>query len=113
MQARAGFRGGVSHAARPTGIYRWMLDTAIPRFDSAGQFAGYIGSCLDVTEPRQDREALRAARDELAVRVAERTAELCRPTKRCGNPAALSGAGESGPGRYLSHGRRRPLPLRQ
>jgi PAS domain S-box-containing protein len=61
---------------RRDGEYRWILNTGTPRFDSAGQFAGHIGSCLDVTETRQDREALRIARDELAVRVAERTAEL-------------------------------------
>ena len=61
---------------RADGQYRWILNTGTPRFDSAGQFAGYIGSCLDVTEARQDREALQIARDELAIRVAERTAEL-------------------------------------
>src|ERR1035438_8454315 len=61
---------------RADGEYRWILNTGTPRFNSAGQFAGHIGSCLDVTEARQDREALRIARDELAIRVAERTAEL-------------------------------------
>ncbi|HTT62284.1 MAG TPA: PAS domain S-box protein [Bryobacteraceae bacterium] len=61
---------------RADGEYRWVLDTGTPRFDPTGQFAGHIGSCLDVTEARQDREALRVARDELTVRVAERTAEL-------------------------------------
>jgi PAS domain S-box-containing protein len=61
---------------RADGAYRWILDTGTPRFDPDGQFTGFIGSCLDVTEARQDREALRVARDELAVRVAERTAEL-------------------------------------
>ena len=61
---------------RADGEYRWILDTGTPRFDSTGQFAGHIGSGLDVTEVRRDREALRAARDELALRVAERTAEL-------------------------------------
>jgi len=30
--------------------YRWILDTGVPRFDKDGQFAGYIGSCVDVTE---------------------------------------------------------------
>src|ERR1019366_445425 len=57
---------------RADGEYRWILDTGTPRFNSAG----HIGSCLDVTEARQDREALRIARDDLAIRVAERTAEL-------------------------------------
>ena len=61
---------------RADGAYRWIVDTGTPRFNSAGEYAGHIGSCLDVTEARQDREALRTARDELAVRVAERTAEL-------------------------------------
>jgi len=61
---------------RSDGEYRWILDTGTPRFNSDGQYAGHIGSCLDVTEARQDREALRIARDELAIRVAERTAEL-------------------------------------
>jgi two-component system cell cycle sensor histidine kinase/response regulator CckA len=58
------------------GEYRWLLDTGIPRFSASGRFTGYIGSCVDVTEARQDREALRIARDELALRVTERTAEL-------------------------------------
>jgi two-component system cell cycle sensor histidine kinase/response regulator CckA len=61
---------------RADGQYRWILDIGTPRCDLDGRFAGYIGSCLDVTELRQHREALRAARDELALRVAERTAEL-------------------------------------
>ena len=61
---------------RSDGEYRWIQDIGTPRFDPHGRFAGLIGSCLDVTESRQDREALRIARDELAIRVAERTAEL-------------------------------------
>jgi PAS domain S-box-containing protein len=61
---------------RADGEYRWIIDTGRPRFNPAGQFAGHIGSCLDVTQARLDREALRTARDQLAIRVAERTAEL-------------------------------------
>lgn len=30
--------------------YRWLLDQGQPRYDIAGDFAGYIGSCLDITE---------------------------------------------------------------
>jgi two-component system cell cycle sensor histidine kinase/response regulator CckA len=63
---------------RADGEYRWILDTGTPRYDSAGGFAGYIGSCVDVTEARQVREALREARDELTLRVAERTSELVK-----------------------------------
>ena len=61
---------------RADGEYRWILESGTPRFNSAGEFAGHIGSCLDVTEAKRDREALRIAHDGLAVRVAERTAEL-------------------------------------
>ena len=63
---------------RADGEYRWILDSGTPRFDRQGGFLGFIGSCVDVTEARRDREALRVARDELAQRVAERTADLVR-----------------------------------
>ncbi len=63
---------------RADGEYRWILASGKPRFDSAGDFSGFIGSSVDVTQARLDREALRIARDELAGRVAERTAELVR-----------------------------------
>jgi PAS domain S-box-containing protein len=35
------------------GEYRWILDTGTPRFDAAGAFVGYIGSCLDIAERKQ------------------------------------------------------------
>jgi PAS domain S-box-containing protein len=31
-------------------VYRWVINTGVPRFDAAGAFVGYIGSCLDITE---------------------------------------------------------------
>jgi PAS domain S-box-containing protein len=67
---------GEYRVRRADGEYRWILNTGTPRLDAASQFAGHIGSCLDVTEAKRDREALRTAHDELAIRVAERTAEL-------------------------------------
>jgi PAS domain S-box-containing protein len=44
---------------RHDGEYRWVLDNGIPRFDAAGVFAGYIGSCVDLTERKQAEERLR------------------------------------------------------
>jgi PAS domain S-box-containing protein len=41
---------------RHDGEYRWMLDTEVPRFDAAGGFAGFIGSCVDITERKQAEE---------------------------------------------------------
>ena len=38
---------------RHDGVYRWILDEGAPRFDAQGQFIGYIGHCLDVTETEQ------------------------------------------------------------
>src|SRR5690349_10762783 len=36
-----------------------MLDSALPRIMPDGTFAGYIGSCLDITERKQNEEQLR------------------------------------------------------
>jgi PAS domain S-box-containing protein len=43
---------------RHDGQYRWMLDVGVPRFQQDGSFAGYIGSCVDITEQKQAEEAL-------------------------------------------------------
>ena len=40
------------------GEYRWIFDTGVPRFDGEGFFAGYIGSCIDITERKVAEEAL-------------------------------------------------------
>jgi diguanylate cyclase (GGDEF)-like protein/PAS domain S-box-containing protein len=36
-----------------SGEYRWFLDQGSPRFDTQGQFLGYVGHCLDVTEAKR------------------------------------------------------------
>jgi PAS domain S-box-containing protein len=41
------------------GEYRWMLDSAVPRIMPDGTFAGFIGSCLDITERKKYEEQLR------------------------------------------------------
>jgi PAS domain S-box-containing protein len=43
---------------RYDGEYRWVLDLGVPRFNANGSLAGYIGSCLDVTERKLAEEAL-------------------------------------------------------
>jgi PAS domain S-box-containing protein len=45
---------------RHDGSYGWLLDTGTPRFDADGTFAGYIGSCVDITELKQAQDAQRA-----------------------------------------------------
>lgn len=43
---------------RHDGEYRWLLDDGAPRFDTAGQFAGYVGHCLDITERKRVEQKL-------------------------------------------------------
>jgi PAS domain S-box-containing protein len=48
---------------RADGEYRWILDTGTPLFGPDKSFAGYIGSCVDITERKQAEEALRESED--------------------------------------------------
>ena len=44
---------------RHDGVYRWIFDRGTPFYDDAGNFAGFIGSCVDVDNRRRaqsDRE---------------------------------------------------------
>ena len=43
---------------RHDGEFRWLFDQGVPRFNADGSFAGYIGSCVDVTEHKLAEEAL-------------------------------------------------------
>jgi PAS domain S-box-containing protein len=43
---------------RHDGEYRWVLDIGVPRFNQDSSFAGYIGSCIDVTERKLAEQAL-------------------------------------------------------
>ena len=61
---------------RADGEYRWILNRGVPRYTAKGEFSGYIGSCLDISERKTVEQALRAAHSDLESRVRERTAEL-------------------------------------
>ncbi len=63
---------------RHDGQYRWILDRGVPRFTHDGEFAGYIGSCLDITELKLMQELLRVDKRSLEKMVEERTEELTR-----------------------------------
>jgi PAS domain S-box-containing protein len=44
---------------RHDGVYRWVLDFGVPRLTPEGEFLGYTGSCVDITE-RKETEQLGA-----------------------------------------------------
>src|ERR1044072_8315252 len=50
---------------RYDGEYRWILDCGVPRFKNDGEFLGYIGSCVDITEGKESEVALQTAHEEL------------------------------------------------
>lgn len=50
---------------RSDGEYCWLLNNGVPRFTPGGEFAGYIGSCIDITDRKASEEALKARADEL------------------------------------------------
>jgi PAS domain S-box-containing protein len=54
---------------RADGEYRWVIESGIPRYTGAGEFAGYIGSNIDITELKraaEERERLRQLEADLA-----------------------------------------------
>jgi PAS domain S-box-containing protein len=51
---------------RYDGVYRWMLDHGVPRFSESGDFLGYIGTCVDVTDIREARREASKHLGELA-----------------------------------------------
>ena len=48
---------------RHDGVYRWILETAIPRFTPSGEFEGFIGSALDITDRRRAEESVRESEE--------------------------------------------------
>jgi PAS domain S-box-containing protein len=49
------------------GRYRWLLNEAIPRYDTCGAFAGYISTCLDITDRKNAEQEILSAQQELRV----------------------------------------------
>jgi PAS domain S-box-containing protein len=46
---------------RHDGAWRWIFDRGVPFNDDSGQFAGYIGSCVDISDRKEAQEALKLA----------------------------------------------------
>src|SRR5215467_3752609 len=52
---------------RNDGEYRWISDQGVPRYDPQGRFAGYIGSCVDITELVNKDQALQESEERMRV----------------------------------------------
>ncbi|MES2733980.1 MAG: CHASE domain-containing protein [Bacteroidota bacterium] len=50
---------------RHDGEYRWMISSAMPRFNQNGDFLGYIGSVIDITERKEAERQMKEYADRL------------------------------------------------
>ena len=50
---------------RSDGVYRWIADCALPLHEDDGEFAGYVGTCVDVTAQREGTAALERSVEHL------------------------------------------------
>jgi two-component system, cell cycle sensor histidine kinase and response regulator CckA len=64
FDARRSFQMGY-RLRRADGQYRWLLDRGKP-FHREGEFAGFVGSCIDLTERKRMEERLRASEARFA-----------------------------------------------
>lgn len=47
------------------GEYRWVLDKASPRYGIQGEFLGYTGTCIDITDRKEAEQRIIASQAEL------------------------------------------------
>lgn len=60
---------------RADGEYRWVLDSASPRFGPRGEFLGYVGTAFDINDRRKAEEALEESQRQ-ALMIAELVPQL-------------------------------------
>lgn len=50
---------------RKDNVYRWLMMNGIPRFNNANIFLGFIGTCIDITQQKEDEDYIKKINDEL------------------------------------------------
>lgn len=60
------------------GTVRWTYLRSSPLFSGQGELIGYVGTIEDITEEKQAARELKKAKEELEIRVEERTVELTK-----------------------------------
>ncbi|MEL6163443.1 MAG: PAS domain-containing sensor histidine kinase [Cyanobacteria bacterium J06628_3] len=53
------------------GDYRWISDTGVPRFAANGDFIGYVGCCIDITECKKAEIAVRESKEAAKAQLEE------------------------------------------
>ncbi|HVK67743.1 MAG TPA: PAS domain S-box protein [Polyangium sp.] len=56
---------------RKDGEYRWVLEAATPRFGPRGDFRGYVGSVVDISDRKQLEDGLRESEERARARALE------------------------------------------
>jgi PAS domain S-box-containing protein len=91
---RDAFAGGTPFSIeyrlrRHDGDYRWMLDRGAPNHESDGRFAGFIGSCVDITDRRVAEERLRDAKERAEQMTILKSAFLTNMTHEIRTPLTV------------------------
>jgi PAS domain S-box-containing protein len=70
---------------RHDGEYRWAIDAAAPRLAPNGEYLGYVGSVLDITDRKNVEEALKEseARFRVLIESLPQLVWSCLPDGRC------------------------------
>lgn len=63
---------------RHDGEYRWIIDRGVPRYAPSGEFLGYIGTAIDVTDRHLQEAALRQSEERYREVVENQTEFVCR-----------------------------------
>ncbi|WP_343054865.1 PAS domain S-box protein [Brevundimonas basaltis] len=69
---------GVVRVNHPQLGLRWLRCEGVPRFDGSGQFQGYVGANIDVTEAKRAEDDLKRINELLEERVGEALAEKAK-----------------------------------
>lgn len=70
---------------RADGAYRWIFDRGVPFYSEGGEFQGYIGSCIDVTERVEAQRAADQAKERELAKM-RGLLRICSACKKIRNP---------------------------